>query len=57
MSCDMALCCETAIVPKTLGLPSSHSILTTMLTGERVLLKRRERLRKKMSLMAEAGGM
>ena len=52
----MALCCETAIVPETLGLPSSHSILTTMLTGERVLLKSRKSLRK-MSLMAEAGGM
>ena len=44
-------------MPKTLGLPSSHSILTTRLTGERVLLKRRKRLRKKMPLTAEAGGM
>ena len=53
----MALCCETAIVPKTLGLPSSHSIPTTMLTDERVLFKGKKRLRKKMSLTAEAGGM
>lgn len=55
-ACDVALCCETAIMTKTFCTLSSHSILTASLLGELTLLQERKMLWEGMFLAASPDG-